>query len=274
MYKRIFSAYFFTALSVVALTLQTYWQLNVDFSPWMLAFVGVSGLMGYNGYVILHAWKSQQWRFVFWIQAGKHWRVWMMLLLLLLEVGLIVQLELGLMPLLVLALFFVGYVLIRKPRQLGIVDFGKGKTVLLPLIWLYVTMWLPAMETGVQMGVNFFLMLLHRFGFLFLVAVFFDLRDVEKDRALAMETLVTGWERSRLFLVTFLVSIASSSASFLCTVFWSSFFLSVPIWIIFVLIMRYDRIKSPHLFLILGDGIMIVSAVLYFLGRFFINCPT
>jgi hypothetical protein len=273
MFRRLFSTYFFTALAVIALTLQTYGQLHLVYDPWMLAFVGIGSLVGYNGYVILYAWRAEQWRIKYWSQSLKNWRLWLMLLCLLLEVVLLEKLDSGLQSLLAMALFFLGYVWIRKPRMLGFAGVGKLKTLLLPLIWLYVTMGLPAMENSVQMKANFFLMLLHRYGFLFLVAVFFDLRDVEKDREMAMETLVAGWRPRDLVLVAFLAAIASSTASFLSTDLWSGLFLNIPIWIIFFLIVSYKRIKSPQLFMILGDGIMIVSTGLYFLGRFFINCP-
>jgi hypothetical protein len=273
MFRRIFSAYFFTAISAVALTLQTYGQFHLTYDPWMLAFVGIGSLMGYNGYIILYAWRAEKWGIKYWSQSFRNWRIWLTLLCLLLEVGLVAKLNLGLLPLLAMVLFFLGYVWFRKPRLLGFAGVGKLKTLLLPLIWLYVTMWLPAMEAGFQMNANFFLMLLHRFGFLFLVAVFFDLRDVEKEREMAMETLVAGWGHRELFLVAFLTAITSSSASFLTADFWSGLFLNIPIWIIFGFIFSHKRIKSPKLFMILGDGIMIVSAGLYFLGRFFINCP-
>ncbi len=80
-------------------------------------------------------------------------------------------------------------------------DFGAIKIFMIALVFAWLTVWLPALEAGMQGHIATWIMLPERFAFLFAITVPFDIRDREVDLRNDVRTLpVLMGERTSLWL--------------------------------------------------------------------------
>jgi 4-hydroxybenzoate polyprenyltransferase len=81
------------------------------------------------------------------------------------------------------ALLSLGYVIpFLGNNKLRLRDLNFVKIFLIAIVWTYVTVLLPFMETGIQPDIQYAFMLLERCLFVFLITLPFDLRDREIDK--------------------------------------------------------------------------------------------
>jgi 4-hydroxybenzoate polyprenyltransferase len=73
-------------------------------------------------------------------------------------------------------------------RRKRLKEYGLFKIFLLSLEWTLVTVWFPADQSGID-PTSYWLVLIRRFVFMFVLCLLFDIRDIESDRAAGIRTL-------------------------------------------------------------------------------------
>ncbi|MGC4231666.1 MAG: UbiA family prenyltransferase [Niabella sp.] len=145
-----------------------------------------------------------------------------------------------------------------------------GKTILLALMWTYITSFLPflIMEKTLQwQHICFFV---NRFTLIFPICILFDLRDKEYDKATGVKSLVTLLSRQKIkkiFNGVIILNILSVlQLAWLSQLgFVDNFILLIPTILTFALYTNATKTKNDYLFYFILDGLMALSPILYFL---------
>ncbi|MEY4702470.1 MAG: hypothetical protein RIR96_367 [Bacteroidota bacterium] len=276
--RRFFTGFLYTALAAVAMVLQTSLVLNQPITGYFYFFVLSLVVVGYHSYYLLTAWQIGLFKTYVFSSSHLKWRIWVLLLFFPVLIATSFSLNFELDVWLVLGLLFIFYFAIRSAKGLkGVKRLGWIKTIGLSCIWVYVTFYLPVKYFHVSLDSKIWVLMVQRFCFFFLIALFFDLRDQVKDLQDRKSTIATQFGKPRL-LALVLGLIFVSAASIYCSYqnemmnLWSTLVLNIAVLFVVCLIYRHEQIKNRLNYLILGDGSMILSTVLLFVDRISLLC--
>ncbi|MFT4093445.1 MAG: hypothetical protein QM640_07380 [Niabella sp.] len=152
--------------------------------------------------------------------------------------------------------------------------FILAKTLLLALMWTYVTSALPFLVMGESWKISFTIYFLNRVALIFPICILFDLRDKDYDKATGVKSLVTWLPKEkirRIFNLLILLNVVT--VIFL----WrqpslgivDNFILLIPTVLTYLLYTRATKTKNDYLFYFILDGLMALSPVLYFIKLLF-----
>lgn len=101
------------------------------------------------------------------------------------------------------ALISMGYVLPIFGQGRRLRDFHYIKIFLIAVSWSWITVFIPALELGLQNNIPLQSLFLERLFFIFAITIPFDIRDLEIDRANGVKTVpaVLGIKRSKILAV-------------------------------------------------------------------------
>jgi 4-hydroxybenzoate polyprenyltransferase len=147
-----------------------------------------------------------------------------------------------------------------------------GKTIFLAGVWMFVTTLLPLAISGQNWRPSFTLFCISRFFLIYAICILFDYRDREHDITLGIRSLIT-WlsEKSidRLFFLSIAIFLAASvylSWHNLSAI--SIIFIIIP-GLITTFLYPYSKTHtSDVLYYFILDGLMCLSALLYYLYSF------
>ncbi|HOZ95341.1 MAG TPA: UbiA family prenyltransferase [Niabella sp.] len=144
-----------------------------------------------------------------------------------------------------------------------------AKTILLAVMWTYITSILPLLVTTKEWEVGFTLFAINRFTLIFPICILFDLRDRDYDKAGGVKSLVTILSPLQIkYLFDFLISVNVVSAILMLNFenlkIIDLLILLVPTLLTFALYHRAVKTKNDYLFYFILDGLMALSPLLYF----------
>ncbi len=163
-------------------------------------------------------------------------------------------------------LLALGYVVpVWKGKRLRDVHFIK--IFLIAIAWSWITVWLPALEMGMDYAFPVYLILLERACFVFAITIPFDIRDLEIDAYNRVKTLPAqlGVRRSQ--------QTAALSLLLMCLLAAVNYYLDVytlgqlvalvtSAFVAVLMIYGADRIKHDYYFTGAVDGLMVLQFVL------------
>lgn len=276
--KRFLTGFFFTSCAAVAMVTQTFLLLHQPISLVFCALVFCLVFLGYNFYLLLYAAQGNPWDFSLWTKKNLRWRIFIIFLVLPIFVGTTTQVQFGIGSWFFLTMSFAIYFMLKFVKnQKYFFNNGWVKTVWISIIWTVVTFYFPVRFSGMMINFEIGMMMLQRYSFIFLIALFNDLRDVKKDLMLRRNTLATQLGENRWTLVTFffvLISIGILGWIYIDGIFsgWEvcvSIFATVSVGLF---IFSHKQIKNRLVFVILGDGMMILYTGLLFVERISLLC--
>lgn len=148
-----------------------------------------------------------------------------------------------------------------------------GKTIFLAGVWMFVTSMLPLGISGQPWRMDFTLFCISRFFLIYAICILFDYRDREYDISIGIRSLITAMNEqniNRLFIASIFIFFASSLALYhyghSITAVLS---LLVPGIITSSLYSYAKKSTSDMLYYFVLDGLMALSAVLYYLATGF-----
>ncbi|MCH5596812.1 UbiA prenyltransferase family protein [Niabella ginsengisoli] len=154
--------------------------------------------------------------------------------------------------------------------------FILGKTILLALMWTYITSALPFFILEKQWEPAYALFFINRFSLILPICILFDLRDKEYDKATGVKTFVTLLPNQKIkklfnsFIILNVISVISlwqyTSFSFV-----DNFILLIPTILTFSLYANATKTKNDYLFYFILDGLMALSPLLYFIKLYLIG---
>ncbi|WP_346236473.1 hypothetical protein ABDK00_015340 [Niabella insulamsoli] len=154
--------------------------------------------------------------------------------------------------------------------------FILGKTILLALMWTYITSVLPFFIIEQPWKPAYMLFFINRFSLILPICILFDLRDKDHDKSIGVKTFVTLLPNQKIkpffniFVVLNLISILLMHA-------WTpfslvdNFILLIPTVLTFLLYAHATKTKNDYLFYFILDGLMALSPILYFLKIYLIG---
>lgn len=267
----IFSHSIFVSFCAAALTYQTYLLHHVAPVFWICMMVFSFTLAGYNAYWLISKrhFNKQSWIYNFRVHKGH---------LAFILIGGIAGLILSLLfvhstiPLAITALFSVMYCLPLIDPFSSMVRKMHGwlKMVLLAMVWTCATVLIPLSDNNLFTPEIGWIML-HRFSFILMLNIIFDVGDVTNDRKLNIYTFATENSRVKIITLMALVSVIYLSSTLIMQerTHWNAISLPLiallmPIWYLFL---KSFREKKYLFYYGITDGMMLCSAVLIYLTR-------
>ncbi|MEN9964079.1 MAG: hypothetical protein RL582_1174, partial [Bacteroidota bacterium] len=269
---------FFTSCAAVAMVLQNFFLLHQPISSVFCLHVFCLVFLGYNFYFFLSSTQERNWIFSIWKQRHLRWRIISTLIVLPIFMFTLSQIQVSMETCISLALGFLIYFLLKLfKNQNYLAWFGWIKTVWISLIWVFVTFYFPASYAGVAFHFSEGMMMVQRFGFIFLIALFNDFRDVEKDLMLERTTMATqlGEHRGKTFTACFVFLLLGVMGWMYLDGIFSGYVTGVSVFAMLTIglfIFNHTRIKNRMVYLILGDGMMILYTGLLFVERISLLC--
>ncbi len=154
--------------------------------------------------------------------------------------------------------------------------FILGKTILLALMWTYVTSALPFLIIDTPWQFSYTLFFINRYFLIFPICILFDLRDKDYDKATGVKSLITVLSAKKIkvtFNICIILNIISALLLAVCgninTV--DIFILLIPTALTFLLYSKSLKTKSDYLFYFTLDGLMALSPILYFIMTFIVG---
>lgn len=145
-----------------------------------------------------------------------------------------------------------------------------GKTVLLALMWTYVTSTLPLLIADRPWQFSYTLFSINRFLLIFPICILFDLRDKDYDKATGVKSLVTALSLKnikKIFNLTIILNVVTIPViSYYAEIsIVDNFILLIPTVLTFFLFSNAVKTKNDYLFYFILDGLMALSPMLYFM---------
>lgn len=169
------------------------------------------------------------------------------------------------------ALMALAYILPVFGHGRRLRDLPYFKTALIVLAWSWITVAVPAAELGMHYHLPALLLMAERMGFIFAIAIAFDIRDEATDRQGGVRTIpgTMGWRTARY--------LAQGSLLLSASVAWFAFRLSVystatllglylSLLISIIVIGRTYPQRSPFFFAAWVDGLMIIQFIWVWMG--------
>ncbi|MBO9617679.1 MAG: hypothetical protein J7539_01480 [Niabella sp.] len=156
-------------------------------------------------------------------------------------------------------------------KKLG--KYILGKTFLLAAMWTYVTAVLPFFIVHASWEIPFYIYVINRFALLFAICILFDIRDRQFDKQTGVKSLITILPMKKIKIL-FTLFIALNFASSVVLYIYSqeittAIFLSLPALFTYFLYPFAIKSKNDYLFYFILDGLMALTAVLYFVKNVF-----
>lgn len=147
--------------------------------------------------------------------------------------------------------------------------FILGKTILLALMWTYVTSALPFFITEGSWNPVYTIFFVNRFTLIFPICILFDLRDKDYDKLTGVKSLVTWLPPGKIKIIFNVIVVLHISTVFFISYFSDlgfvdNFILLIPIILTFSLYNKAIKTKNDYLFYFILDGLMALSPILYF----------
>ncbi|ULQ57163.1 UbiA family prenyltransferase [Flavihumibacter rivuli] len=267
----LFSA-LFIACCAVALCMETNLLLGLPTNHWSVyAFVFGATLVQYNLHYFFKPDKPIITERARWTAANRNNQVRMLAI-----GGLMVLVSLWwLQPrhflvMVVLAILAALYSFPLLPfRRKRLKEYGGLKIILLSLEWTLVTVWFPVDQTGLDPA-DFWLVMVRRFIFMWVLCLAFDIRDREVDALDGIRTLPVRWGVGRAYLFTdialgfFVLLSAWQLARTGAFAFFHAMLLSALCTRI--VIQATKRMNNDYLYLAGVDGMMLLQALLVVIG--------
>jgi hypothetical protein len=148
--------------------------------------------------------------------------------------------------------------------------FILGKTILLALMWTYVTSALPFFIMDKPWQTVYVIFFINRFTLNFPICILFDLRDKEYHNLTGVKSLVTWLAPQKIKAVFNLFIFINVITAFLVGYLSDlsivdNFSLLIPIILTFSLYNSAIKTKNDYLFYFILDGLMALSPILYFI---------
>jgi 4-hydroxybenzoate polyprenyltransferase len=165
----------------------------------------------------------------------------------------------------------LGYVLPARKTGKRLRDFHFLKIFLIALSWGWLTVFSPAAELNLANQLGTWLLALERAAFIFAITLPFDIRDLQIDKHLSVETLPSklGTRGTQLLcLGVLLLAIALGCANFFLGIYSAGQMLGLLIgysltsWLCW----RSPRVQHDYYFSGLIDGTMIIMTIFLWLG--------
>ncbi|ANH82257.1 hypothetical protein A8C56_15965 [Niabella ginsenosidivorans] len=148
-----------------------------------------------------------------------------------------------------------------------------GKTFLLAAMWTYVTAVLPFFIVHADWKASFYIYIFNRFTLLFAICILFDIRDRQFDKQTGVKSLVTILPLNKikiLFIVFIVLNLFSSGILYIYNQSITDLiFLAAPGLFTYFLYPLAIKSKNDYLFYFILDGLMALTAVLYFMKNVF-----
>jgi hypothetical protein len=166
-----------------------------------------------------------------------------------------------------------GYVLpvLRGKRRLR--DLNYAKVFLVSVVWAWITVVLPAMESGLVKNIPMALMAMERALFIFAIALPFDIRDIPFDEHFRVKTIPSqaGARKAKW--------LAASSLSLMLVLCILNYridvyspgvmiAMAISLAITFLVVIFSNRERHDYYFTGLLDGMMVVQFVSVWLARY------
>lgn len=259
---------FFVSLCAGAMTFQTYQLLNLTVDYSICIAISLLTLSGYNLYWLI---SKQHFGNVHFHQLIWRQKVHASLFLLASIAALIliipithIHVWIG-----VTALFGMLYALplLQNVFHSLIFKIGAFKTILLAIVWTMATVVVPFADKPFNAAFVFFC--LHRFTFIFMLNIIFDVGDATQDRQRNVHSLVTDSTPKgllRWFVITMVLYVLATVAlinniSFLQVIVLIT--MLIPIWVLY---QKAHRQQPYHFYYVYTDGLMICSALATYLA--------
>ncbi|MCB9285064.1 MAG: hypothetical protein H6563_13390 [Lewinellaceae bacterium] len=175
-----------------------------------------------------------------------------------------IQLMLGLPGLLAL-----GYVIPFGASRKRLRDYHFLKIFLIAIVWAWLTVWLPATESGwdVALRASTWWMALERAAFIFAITVPFDIRDLEMDEHTHVKTLPSTFGTTPaivLSMVALVAMIGLAGWNAHTGVYPSGAWLGLSLSAVLsgILVLYSKRVEHDYYFSGLLDGMMVVQLAL------------
>lgn len=165
----------------------------------------------------------------------------------------------------------LGYVLPIFGRGRRLRDFHYIKIFLIACCWSWITVFIPALEKGLQYNIPLLFLFLERLFFIFAITLPFDIRDLEIDRANNVKTIpaALGIKRSKLLgLSTLILSAVFALFSYRLNAYSTGGFggLIASLIVTAVLVAFTEPERHDYFFSGWVDGMMILQFLLVWMG--------
>jgi hypothetical protein len=185
------------------MTLGSYGLIQADPDPFLVLHIFGVTLVAYNVQRLVRMEKfSNRTEQIRWYLQNK-WMLYTALVLGLITAGITFlllpfELLLRFAPLAVLSVLYSVPLLPSKGSKLAIRAIPGAKIFIIALVWTGVTLLLPMMAAGLELGVEESLQLIERFSYMLAITLPFDMRDIKYDDE-NMKTIpqLLGYDRSK-----------------------------------------------------------------------------
>ncbi|PHN05246.1 hypothetical protein CRP01_17155 [Flavilitoribacter nigricans DSM 23189 = NBRC 102662] len=169
------------------------------------------------------------------------------------------------------ALISMGYVLPIFGRGRRLRDFNYIKIFLIAICWSWITVYIPALELGLEYNIPLLFLFLERIFFIFAITLPFDIRDLEIDRANHVQTIpaVLGVRRSKILAIVALVISAGFAAfTYRLDAYSDGGFAGLisSLLITGAVVIITDPERHDYFFSGIVDGMMVLQFLLIWLG--------
>lgn len=266
---------FWIALAALAMTLQTQLFLlgKLQYSPyWVFVFSGSLFLYALHRIVGLEKAKpfQESGRYQVIVTFKHHIQVYAALSILVSAFFFFLLPWPVQLSLFIPALLSLAYVIpvLKGKKRLRDVHFVK--VFLIAIVWTWLTVFLPALELGLEQQLSTILMCLERVCFVFAITIPFDIRDLEIDQFNKVKTIPSryGIKNSKaiaLFLLAMALGFAYLNLYTLGISAWQFLAYLLSSLVAAILIIKSTGERHDYYYTGLLDGTMILQAVLVFL---------
>jgi hypothetical protein len=143
-----------------------------------------------------------------------------------------------------------------------------AKTLLLSIVWAYVTTALPFIIDGGKWQWAYTIFCLYRFSFIMAICILFDVRDKAYDSLAGIRNMVTWFPLKTvkiIFWIMIVFNVISIGTMFYYNTKWTNLLAELtPTIILVVLLKPALKTNNDYLFYVVLDGLMALSAMLLY----------
>lgn len=261
--KYFFSYSIFVAICAVALSVQSCQLMTCAFDIWILIFVFFSVLLSYNLYSLVGI-VMQAPQNIKKIVTDFPFKVGLIFSSMFVVMGILFVKP----TLLIYFSIASGLTILYFFTLFSVKNMGIMKIILLPLVWTFVTVPLPLINSQLK---PFSLLILFalRFIFLFMIAIIFDLRDRQRDLLNKRKTMATLFNNKQLIQILVVLFFCYESVLMLgasvirnpqqLVIIGLTGFFTLAVFLISL------RPRGYYFYYFLSDGLMLFSSIATFM---------
>lgn len=262
----------FIAICAVFMTQNTLWFLHIKHTNHTYTyFVFFATLASYNFHWYFTHDNNMHSERINWLNANKN------IHLLLLVIGILgiiifspflVQQAVWVLPAIIFTILYSApKVPIAKFQEFT--KYIPGKTLLLAITWTYVTAILPIIIYGFQWNNAATLFVVNNFLLVLPICILFDIRDKETDKQSGLKSIVIAFP-TQIIKIIFMCSLALNIiTAFILYTFHANLlqtiYLMIPALLTLLLYETAVNTRNDYLYYFILDGLMMLSAILYFI---------